>query len=466
MMLCRFSVLVFSLLVAGLVFSGASPAASQTINCPANTDTTTGLSDPSRSAIGGGISVQPNSSIPFKCYKISLLASNFSSGFVINPSAFWIGIFTNGSIAGGDTIRVKGGSAISNISFGGLSGNNIALPASTSAPLSEALTFTLGGTTLSTTIVKPPNSNTISAFTLASPDSVPPTLTKVLIASSNVNPALAKPGDTITVAILASEALQAAPAATIAGQTATVTGSGTSFSTSVTVSETTPTGAAALSITNFTDVAGNVGATVTATTDGSNVSVDTSAPTVTISDVPEERTTNSPFTTSFTFSEAVTNFDIEGIEVENGAASRLSGSGKSYSARIKPRLKGTSTVSVVGGGTRDAAGNVNKPAGPVKSYFNAFPLVLDIRGVPRKRGNNKPFTVRFAFNLPVTGFTVGDISTKNAAKSKFRKNGRVYSAQIKPLSNSPVSIFVDAGAARDAKGRVNPISEIVISVHE
>ncbi|MBK8478756.1 MAG: fibronectin type III domain-containing protein [Opitutaceae bacterium] len=107
-------------------------------------------------------------------------------------------------------------------------------------------------------------------------DSTAPAFTTVSLASNNGSPALARLGDTLTLTLTASEVLRA-PTVTIAGQIATVTGSGTSWLATTTVASGTTEGVAAISIL-FTDLSGNVGTVVTTTTDSSRVTIDTTVP--------------------------------------------------------------------------------------------------------------------------------------------------------------------------------------------
>jgi len=104
-----------------------------------------------------------------------------------------------------------------------------------------------------------------------------PILSYVAIASSNSNPAQAKTGDTITISFVASENITT-PLVTIAGRTATVTGTGTNFSASLLTDGTEGNGAVPMSISGYADLAGNPGATVTTTTNSSNVNFDSFAP--------------------------------------------------------------------------------------------------------------------------------------------------------------------------------------------
>ncbi|MCX6953369.1 MAG: YDG domain-containing protein, partial [Verrucomicrobia bacterium] len=140
-------------------------------------------------------------------------------------------------------------------------------------------------------------------------DGVVPTLTGVSIASSNANPSRAKVGDTVTVTFTASEALTAA-GASIAGRFALLSGSGNTYTATTTVLAGDPEGAVPFSLT-FTDLAGNVGVPVSATTNATSVTVDKTAPTLSAVSIASNNATPSrakvgdAVTVTFTASEAL-----------------------------------------------------------------------------------------------------------------------------------------------------------------
>ena len=107
-------------------------------------------------------------------------------------------------------------------------------------------------------------------------DSTPPTLTYVAISSSNAAPTLAKAGDTITVSFTASESIKT-PTVKILNRIATVAGgTNNQWTATVTVAGG-DTGTVPFTI-DFSDQSNNAGTRVTATTNGSGVTADTTAP--------------------------------------------------------------------------------------------------------------------------------------------------------------------------------------------
>ena len=108
--------------------------------------------------------------------------------------------------------------------------------------------------------------------------------------------------------------------------------------------------------------------TPTGTNDNSYV-VDNIAPTVAITGVPA--TSTAAFTATFTFSEDVTGFTVNDIDVGNGAASAFTATtaDRVYTASITPAVGGTVTVDVAASAARDAAGNGNPAATQASSTY-------------------------------------------------------------------------------------------------
>ena len=103
------------------------------------------------------------------------------------------------------------------------------------------------------------------------------------------------------------------------------------------------------------------GSTITGT-------VDTTAPTVTISGVPA--ISDAPFTATFTFSEAVTGFAVGDITLGNATASSFTSTSTTvYRALVTPAAAGAVTVDVPANAAQDAAGNGNTAATRASSTY-------------------------------------------------------------------------------------------------
>ena len=96
------------------------------------------------------------------------------------------------------------------------------------------------------------------------------------------------------------------------------------------------------------------------TPEGETPSDDATPPTVTITTT-AGLPTNAAFTVTITFSESVTGLALTDLEVSNGGAANLDGSGSAYTVEVTPRadFQGTVTVTVPAAAAADAAGNGN-----------------------------------------------------------------------------------------------------------
>ncbi len=168
-------------------------------------------------------------------------------------------------------------------------------------------------------------------------DNTAPTLTAVSIESNNTNDTTrATDGNIITLSITSSEPILP-PTVTISGDgaSATVTGSNTSWTATKTVASTDDDGAVAFII-DFTDLATNAGTQVISTMDGSAVTVDNIAPTLSpvsiVSDNADTSlaTTDDTVTLSFISSEPIETPTVtfDGVD----ASATVTGSNTDWSA--------------------------------------------------------------------------------------------------------------------------------------
>lgn len=102
----------------------------------------------------------------------------------------------------------------------------------------------------------------------------------------------------------------------------------------------------------------------------SSFDVDNTSPTLAISSASSDPT-NVPFSASFTFSEAVSDFTVGDITVGNGSATGVSGGPLVYSALITPAGDGTVTVDVAADAAIDSAGNGNTAASQFSLEYDA-----------------------------------------------------------------------------------------------
>ncbi|MBE9041368.1 VCBS repeat-containing protein, partial [Oscillatoriales cyanobacterium LEGE 11467] len=212
-------------------------------------------------------------------------------------------------------------------------------------------------------------SNSVSVLLGVPPsETIAPLLPTVSITSNNPNPLLARVGNTVTLSFTASEALPNLPNATIDGNIATVANvGGNNYTATYRLQAGDTEGVVPFRI-NFTDVAGNSGTPVTATTNASTVLFDRTPPTVTLNQDfgQTDPTANSTVTFAAIFSEPVTGFAPADVILGGTATGTTvtvaptSTDGRRYAVTVGG-LTGMGTVSanIPAGVVLDAAGNPN-----------------------------------------------------------------------------------------------------------
>ncbi|SDM82397.1 hypothetical protein SAMN05421820_105136, partial [Pedobacter steynii] len=147
----------------------------------------------------------------------------------------------------------------------------------TGAETGGVIPFSIAFTDLAGNVGTPVTATTNSSSVTY--DKIVPTLTAVTIASNNAATSKAKVADIVTLSFTASESI-AIPTVTIGGTASVPTNTGgNNWTATHTVSGTTPEGILAFNIA-FSDLPGNAGTPVTATTNSSTVTVDRTAPAV------------------------------------------------------------------------------------------------------------------------------------------------------------------------------------------
>ena len=170
----------------------------------------------------------------------------------------------------------------------------------------------------------------------------------------------------------------------------------------------------------WTDAAGNA---PVADTVSANYTIDTKAPTVTITD-DEAGTGNiagGDITYTFTFSEAVSGFTADDITVANGTkgaftASTVEGEvGKVFTLVVTPTagFEGNVTVDVAAGVATDAAGNPNTAATQsVQAVDMKAPTATITSDKPALKGGETA-TLTITFSEEVKDFTAADLSVES-----------------------------------------------------
>jgi outer membrane autotransporter protein len=212
----------------------------------------------------------------------------------------------------------------------------------------------------------------------------------------------------------------------------------------------------------MTDAVGNgntASAIMTAT-------LDTTAPTVTISGVPSTTNTTA-FTATFTVSEATSGFDITEVDVLNASVTAFDASNAPvFTAAITPDGNGDVSVSVATDAMTDLVGNPNIASVVATARLDVSTPGVSITGVPAITGTDS-FIATFTFSEDVSGFAVDDLVLENASASSIDDtDAPVYTALIMPDGNGDVSVSVAAGAVKDRGGNVNVASAVLTAVFD
>ena len=188
------------------------------------------------------------------------------------------------------------------------------------------------------------------------------------------------------------------------------------------------------------------------------LTLDTVAPTLTITSDKSALKSGETASITFTFSEAPTGFDATDVHTTGGTLGSLSGSGNTRTATFTPTADtnaGSASISVDAGSYTDAAGN-SGGAGtlPAISFDTKAPtLVITSDKSALKSGETASIT--FTFSEAPTGFDATDVHTTGGTLGSLSGSGTTRTATFTPTADTnagSASISVDAGSYTDAAG--------------
>ncbi|MCY4184684.1 MAG: Ig-like domain-containing protein, partial [Rhodobacteraceae bacterium] len=178
---------------------------------------------------------------------------------------------------------------------------------------------------------------------------------------------------------------------------------------------------------------------------------DNSAPNVEITSLPSKINSTIPTTATFTFSEDVTGFTTENVEVTGAAKGRFTANSETeYTLVVTPTVNQNVVVTVSADAATD--GLNTGPASDVSAtavWDDVTPNVT-ITGLPPKINSTSSLTATFTFTEDVTGFTMDDVMVTEATKGTFTPNSATeYTLQILPSGSGDVVTTVQSNAASD-----------------
>lgn len=300
------------------------------------------------------------------------------------------------------------------------------------------------------------NGNTAATSLTRTFDNVAPAVTITSTAANPTNVAA------IPVTVTFSEPVTGFTAADVAvtgGTLGTISGSGATYTFTVTASTA---GTVTVNIPSgvVNDAAGN---TNTAANTLSRI-FDNIKPTATITSS-SSATTNTAIPVTVTFSESVVDFASSDVAVTNGAVTGFTGSGTTYTFSVTPSAPGTVTVAVGANVAVDAAGNGNTAATTLtRTYDNAAPTVVLATAAPAS--TNAAYSVTATFSKAVTGFAAVDLNVTNGTVSGFTGSGTTYTFTVTPIAQGNVVVAVAAGVAIDTAGNTNAAATSLSRVYD
>ena len=200
------------------------------------------------------------------------------------------------------------------------------------------------------------------------------------------------------------------------------------------------------------------------------VIVDTTAPTVTITNAETDNdgdsSTSGTLTYTATFSETVTDFDATtDITVSGGTVTTgPTGSGTTYTFVVTASGDGTVVVSIPAGAAADTAGNPNTVSGDYTVTVDTTPPTIDTLNTDAAADNGATnsltLTYTVIFTETVTGFdTANDITVSGGTVTTGPTgSGTTYTFVVTASDGDTVVVSIPAGAAADAAENPNTVS--------
>lgn len=205
----------------------------------------------------------------------------------------------------------------------------------------------------------------------------------------------------------------------------------------------------------LTDAFDNAAAAVQAQT-----LLDRQAPTVTLT-APASGYVAGDFTLQLVFSESVSGFGANDLEITNGSAMNVSTSNLlEYSVLISPDEPGEVTMQLSAGAVVDRADNSNEASQSVSVIFDATAPVPVISSTHTSPTNSDSFVASIQFGERVEGFLLSDIIVQNATVGSFvDHDGASFSVLVTPVDDDEIVLSLASGAAQDLAGNDSEATE-------
>ena len=216
---------------------------------------------------------------------------------------------------------------------------------------------------------------------------------------------------------------------------------------------------------------------VTGTKATKNISVDTTPPgepTLSWSASPQDILKNNTSTITFSFSESVSEFDEDSVEVSNGSISGFSGSGSSYTATLTPDTDYLGRINV---DVRASSFESSTTGVTNTTAYNISITVTELAPVPqititpdpnRLEGAGDTSTISINLSQDSTDFTSSDVylDPDVGTLSGFTGSGDRYTVTYTPevAQETDVNVKVDSGSFTNSEGTEGGAASAIIFV--
>ena len=228
----------------------------------------------------------------------------------------------------------------------------------------------------------------------------------------------------------------------------------------------TPTSEGSLTIHVPADVAEDSNQSGNTASSESTVTIDTTRPTATLTNLPSEPQAEA-FDVTVAFSEDVTGFD-DAADITLGGTATATATisevdAQEYTVTITPTTAGTVTVRVPAGAAKDTANNSNTASATSSAItFDPVPPTVTLSGKP-SGPQNAAFDITITFSEDVDDFDADAITFAGTAQATatVSGSGADYIATITPTGSGRLAIKIVADAVTDTAGNGNEASNIL-----
>ncbi len=189
-------------------------------------------------------------------------------------------------------------------------------------------------------------------------------------------------------------------------------------------------------------------------------------PMVAILDAPLSVNSLDEFTATVSFSELVTGFELQDIELTNATLTNVMDNGDgTFTISMVPDGMGDIALNISADVASDLAGNGNTAAEQVVIEFISDQPQVEILDAPVIINTQETYTVTIAFNEIITGFELSEIAVVNGVSADFiQMDDSTFTVSITPDGAGDITISIAEDVAENMSGTGNAASLAVVTI--